>query len=159
MNRAKVDVHASSTAVSGSRCASPTRAGATPYLMGRLTHGHGVRPETKGVAKRPFERYLRRFTYDTISHSPHLLQFLIDLVGADRVMLGSTASTWATRGPSTSSPSASASAGRTSVASSAANSSAAENRHVAGYQLRRSCSSVMTTARSSPPWPPDWAAA
>jgi aminocarboxymuconate-semialdehyde decarboxylase len=60
-----------------------------PYLMGRITHGQGVRPETKGVAKRPFERYLRRFTYDTISHSPRLLQFLIDLVGADRVMLGS----------------------------------------------------------------------
>ena len=67
----------------------PHAGGAMPYLMGRITHGQGVRPETKGVAKRPFERYLRRFTYDTITHSPRLLQFLIDLVGADRVMLGS----------------------------------------------------------------------
>jgi aminocarboxymuconate-semialdehyde decarboxylase len=67
----------------------PHAGGAMPYLMGRLTHGQAVRPETKGVARRPFERYLRRFTYDTISHSPRLLQFLIDLVGADRVMLGS----------------------------------------------------------------------
>jgi aminocarboxymuconate-semialdehyde decarboxylase len=67
----------------------PHAGGAMPYLMGRLTHGQAVRPETKGAARRPFERYLRRFTYDTISHSPRLLQFLIDLVGADRVMLGS----------------------------------------------------------------------
>jgi len=67
----------------------PHAGGAMPYLMGRLTHGQRVRPETKGVARRPFERYLRRFTYDTITHSPHLLRFLIDTVGADRVMLGS----------------------------------------------------------------------
>jgi hypothetical protein len=45
-----------------------------PYLMGRLTHGQAVRPEAKGVARRPFERYLRRFTNDTISHSPRLLK-------------------------------------------------------------------------------------
>lgn len=67
----------------------PHAGGAMPYLMGRLTHGQRVRPETKGVARKPFERYLRRFTYDTISHSPRLLKFLIELVGADRVMLGS----------------------------------------------------------------------
>jgi aminocarboxymuconate-semialdehyde decarboxylase len=67
----------------------PHAGGAMPYLVGRLTHGQAVRPETRGVARRPFERYLRRFTYDTIAHSPHLLRFLIDTVGADRVMLGS----------------------------------------------------------------------
>jgi aminocarboxymuconate-semialdehyde decarboxylase len=67
----------------------PHAGGALPYLVGRLTHGQRVRPETKGVARRPFERYLRRFTFDTITHSPALLKFLIDTVGADRVMLGS----------------------------------------------------------------------
>jgi aminocarboxymuconate-semialdehyde decarboxylase len=67
----------------------PHAGGAMPYLMGRLTHGQRVRPETKGVARQPFERYLRRFTYDTITHSPRLLKFLIDTVGAERVMLGS----------------------------------------------------------------------
>jgi aminocarboxymuconate-semialdehyde decarboxylase len=60
-----------------------------PYLVGRLTHGQKVRPETKGVAKRPFDAYLRRFTYDTISHAPAALSYLVDLVGADRVMIGS----------------------------------------------------------------------
>jgi aminocarboxymuconate-semialdehyde decarboxylase len=67
----------------------PHAGGALPYLVGRLTHGQAVRPETRGVARRPFERYLRRFTYDTITHSPALLKFLVDTVGADRVMLGS----------------------------------------------------------------------
>jgi aminocarboxymuconate-semialdehyde decarboxylase len=67
----------------------PHAGGAMPYLVGRLTHGQAVRPETKGVAHRPFARYLRRFTYDTITHSPALLKFLVDTVGADRVMLGS----------------------------------------------------------------------
>src|SRR5882724_10457405 len=67
----------------------PHAGGAMPYLVGRLTHGQKVRPETKGVAKRPFDAYLRRFTYDTISHAPASLSYLVGLVGADRVMIGS----------------------------------------------------------------------
>lgn len=67
----------------------PHAGGAMPYLYGRLTHGQSVRPETKGVATRPFAAYLKRFTYDTISHSPRAMAYLIGLVGADRIMLGS----------------------------------------------------------------------
>jgi aminocarboxymuconate-semialdehyde decarboxylase len=67
----------------------PHAGGAMPYLVGRLQHGQSVRPEAKDVAQRPFMEYLRRFHYDTITHSPKLLRFLIDLVGVDRVMLGS----------------------------------------------------------------------
>ena len=67
----------------------PHAGGAVPYLAGRLQHGQRVRPELKGAAERPFMDYLRRFHYDTITHSPELLRFLIDLVGVDRVLLGS----------------------------------------------------------------------
>jgi aminocarboxymuconate-semialdehyde decarboxylase len=67
----------------------PHAGGAMPYLVGRLTHGQRVRPETQKVARKPFAAYLRRFTYDTISHAPESMRYLIDLVGADRVMLGS----------------------------------------------------------------------
>ncbi|OFW02520.1 MAG: hypothetical protein A3I61_15980 [Acidobacteria bacterium RIFCSPLOWO2_02_FULL_68_18] len=67
----------------------PHAGGAVPYLAGRLQHGQQVRPENRGVAEKPFMEYLRRFYYDTITHSPELLRFLIDLVGVDRVMLGS----------------------------------------------------------------------
>ena len=63
--------------------------GALPYLVGRLRHGQRVRPEARDRARQPFERYLRRFAYDTISHSADALRYLIATVGADRVMLGS----------------------------------------------------------------------
>jgi aminocarboxymuconate-semialdehyde decarboxylase len=67
----------------------PHAGGALPYLVGRLQHGQGVRPEAKNVAQRPFTEYVRRFYYDTITHSAELLRFLVGLVGVDRVMLGS----------------------------------------------------------------------
>jgi aminocarboxymuconate-semialdehyde decarboxylase len=68
----------------------PHAGGAVPYLVGRLEHGQDVRPEARGVAKMPYKEYMRRnFYYDTITHSPELLQFLIGYVGIDRVMIGS----------------------------------------------------------------------
>lgn len=66
----------------------PHAGGALPYLIGRLDRGRKVRREL-GHMKRPPSAYLRRFTYDTISHAPASLRYLIDLVGADRVMIGS----------------------------------------------------------------------
>ncbi|HWM49215.1 MAG TPA: amidohydrolase family protein [Xanthobacteraceae bacterium] len=66
----------------------PHAGGALPGLIGRIDHGWKVRPETKHLAQAP-STYLRRFTYDTITHSAPILQFLISQVGADRVMIGS----------------------------------------------------------------------
>ena len=68
----------------------PHAGGVFPYVVGRLQHGHEVRPE---MAHRDRDAgpmaYIRRFHYDTVSHSEKALAYLIDLVGADRVMLGS----------------------------------------------------------------------
>jgi aminocarboxymuconate-semialdehyde decarboxylase len=66
----------------------PHAGGALPYLIGRLNRGWKVREECQAL-KKPPSSYLRRFTYDTISHAPESLDYLIKLVGADRVMLGS----------------------------------------------------------------------
>ena len=66
----------------------PHAGGALPYLIGRLNHGWKVRQECKAL-KKPPSSYLRRFTYDTISHAPESLEYLIKLVGADHVMMGS----------------------------------------------------------------------
>ena len=66
----------------------PHAGGALPYLIGRLNHGWKVRQECKAL-KKPPSSYLRRFTYDTISHAPESLHYLINLVGADRVMMES----------------------------------------------------------------------
>ena len=66
----------------------PHAGGALPYLIGRLNQGWRVRQECRTL-KKPPSSYLRRFTYDTISHAPESLRYLIKLVGVDRVMMGS----------------------------------------------------------------------
>lgn len=66
----------------------PHAGGAFPWLIGRIERGWNVRPECRHL-KEPPTRYLRRFTYDTITHSDAALTYLIEQVGADRVMLGS----------------------------------------------------------------------
>ncbi|HUJ77325.1 MAG TPA: amidohydrolase family protein, partial [bacterium] len=66
----------------------PHAGGALLGLIGRLDHGHTVRPECKHLPHPP-SHYLRRFLYDTIAHSDQLLLAMIDTVGHDRVALGS----------------------------------------------------------------------
>jgi aminocarboxymuconate-semialdehyde decarboxylase len=66
----------------------PHAGGTFPWLVGRMDHGTKVRPELRHMKRLPSE-YLRRFTYDTISHNDRLTRQLIDLVGADRVVIGS----------------------------------------------------------------------
>jgi aminocarboxymuconate-semialdehyde decarboxylase len=66
----------------------PHAGGALPWVIGRLDRGWKVRGECRQPARKP-SAYLRRFLYDTISHSPQALGFLIRAVGADRVVLGS----------------------------------------------------------------------
>jgi aminocarboxymuconate-semialdehyde decarboxylase len=66
----------------------PHAGGTFPWLIGRYDQGTRVRKELKHM-KQPPSAYLRRFYYDTVSHHPQLIRFLIDLVGADRVVVGS----------------------------------------------------------------------
>ncbi len=62
--------------------------GTTACLCGRWDHGWRVRPELHGLPRAPSE-YLRRLHYDTLTHSPAMLNLLLDTVGADRLVLGS----------------------------------------------------------------------
>jgi len=65
--------------------------GFAPYQIGRLVHGHAVRSETRAnTARSPLE-LLRRLYFDTIVFEPQALRFLVDLVGADHVALGTDA--------------------------------------------------------------------
>ncbi|MPZ48091.1 MAG: amidohydrolase family protein [Dehalococcoidia bacterium] len=59
-----------------------------PYGIGRLAHGYANNPATRKTAKQSPEAYLRSFYYDTIVYSPLALKYLIELVGPDRIMLG-----------------------------------------------------------------------
>jgi aminocarboxymuconate-semialdehyde decarboxylase len=66
----------------------PHAGGVLPILAGRWDHGWTVRPEVRQLPQAP-SAYLRRFYYDTVSHSKPIMEFVIDMVGADRVMIGS----------------------------------------------------------------------
>lgn len=66
----------------------PHAGGTLPWLIGRMDRGVAVRSELKHM-KQPASAYLRRFHYDTVSHHPKIMRFLIDLVGADRIVVGS----------------------------------------------------------------------
>lgn len=61
--------------------------GHLPYQIGRLDHGHRVRPEAAKPRHAPSE-YLRRFHFDSLTHSVEATRWLVDLVGSDRVMFG-----------------------------------------------------------------------
>jgi aminocarboxymuconate-semialdehyde decarboxylase len=68
----------------------PHGGGALPMLIGRVNHGAQVRAEIKSLhLPQPPGAYMQRFTYDTIVHSKPVMEFLIQEVGAERIMLGS----------------------------------------------------------------------
>jgi aminocarboxymuconate-semialdehyde decarboxylase len=56
--------------------------------IGRMDHGREVRPESSAIAKLPSD-YVKACWFDTITHNERALHYLVDTVGADRVVLGS----------------------------------------------------------------------
>jgi len=63
--------------------------GSFPSTIGRIEHGFDVRPDLCAIdnAKGPRE-YLDRMYFDSLVHDPKVLDFLLDLVGAERIALG-----------------------------------------------------------------------
>jgi aminocarboxymuconate-semialdehyde decarboxylase len=59
------------------------------FGMGRLDRGWQVRSEARVHIHKPPSAYQRRLYYDCLTDSEVALRFLIDHVGADRVVLGS----------------------------------------------------------------------
>jgi aminocarboxymuconate-semialdehyde decarboxylase len=63
--------------------------GAFPFTLGRLDYGWAVRPEgPASIPKRPRE-YARLLHFDSLTHSPANLRFLVNEFGAERVAMGS----------------------------------------------------------------------
>ena len=64
--------------------------GFIPYQLGRMERGHTAVPHltARHISTAP-RAIARRLYYDTVLHSPEAIRFLIDTVGADRVLLGS----------------------------------------------------------------------
>jgi len=66
----------------------PHAGGSFPWLIGRWDNGVRTRKELARM-RQPASAYLRRFYYDTISHHPGIMRCLADLVGFDRIVVGS----------------------------------------------------------------------
>jgi aminocarboxymuconate-semialdehyde decarboxylase len=64
--------------------------GAYPYLAGRfdIMHARMDRAAQADVAQKQTSAYAPMMVYDTILHAPKPLKFLADLVGLDRLVLG-----------------------------------------------------------------------
>jgi len=65
--------------------------GFAPYQVGRFVHGHKVRPETRAHTASSAKDLLKRFHFDTLTHAPQALRYLVGLVGAERLVLGTDA--------------------------------------------------------------------
>jgi len=63
--------------------------GFVPFQIGRLDRGYQAKPDLAArQAKRLPSEYLRLLYVDTVVHDPRVLRFLIDTMGADRVLVG-----------------------------------------------------------------------
>lgn len=62
--------------------------GFMPYQIGRFIHGFNVRPEPKQNTKTSPRELFKRFYFDALIHDAQAARYLIDKVGADRVVIG-----------------------------------------------------------------------
>jgi aminocarboxymuconate-semialdehyde decarboxylase len=66
----------------------PHAGGSFPYLAGRIEHFFSHFPNQHVLLARPFREYLRRFYYDYLIYYPEAFQFLVTMVGKDRIVVG-----------------------------------------------------------------------
>ncbi|MET0753474.1 MAG: amidohydrolase family protein [Pyrinomonadaceae bacterium] len=64
--------------------------GSFPFTLGRIEHGFEVRPDLAAIdnPRNPRE-YLGKFWLDSLVHDSLMLDYLVKLIGADKVALGS----------------------------------------------------------------------
>jgi aminocarboxymuconate-semialdehyde decarboxylase len=62
--------------------------GYLPTFLGRSDHAWQMRPEARGCAEPP-SNYLSRIWFDSLVHTPQALRALVEVVGPERILLGS----------------------------------------------------------------------
>ncbi len=76
--------------VPGLRIAFAHGGGAFPWIIGRIEHGYRCRPDLVAThANDPPRSYLDRIYLDSLVHDAEALRYLIKLLGAERIALGS----------------------------------------------------------------------
>jgi aminocarboxymuconate-semialdehyde decarboxylase len=63
--------------------------GAVPYLMERMDNGWRDFPECRAQIDELPSTYLKRLYYDTVNFNPRLLIMVHEMIGADRMVMGS----------------------------------------------------------------------
>lgn len=62
--------------------------GSAPYILGRWAHGQRVRQDVRARTSTPVQQLLKGLYFDSLTHDVESLRFLVELVGPERVMLG-----------------------------------------------------------------------
>ena len=63
--------------------------GSFPATIGRIEHGFNVRPDLCAIDNKVNPRdYLGNFYLDSLVHEPKMLEFIIDMMGEDKICLG-----------------------------------------------------------------------
>ena len=62
--------------------------GLLAFNIWRLDHSYGLRADLQKIIARKPSEYLKQLYFDTIVHSVAALQYLVQVVGADRVVIG-----------------------------------------------------------------------
>lgn len=64
--------------------------GSFPFTIGRIEHGFNVKPDLVAVDNKinP-KKYIGKFYLDSLVHDEMALKFLVNLIGADKIVLGS----------------------------------------------------------------------
>ena len=70
------------------RVVLPHAGGVFPWLLGRMCRGFEKRPELRTMQLPP-NQYVRRFWFDTIGYSHEVIDYMVAVVGADRLLMGS----------------------------------------------------------------------
>lgn len=64
--------------------------GSFPYTIGRIKHGFDVRPDLVAIDNTTSpEKYIGKFWVDSLVHDTKAFQFLVDVMGTDKICLGS----------------------------------------------------------------------
>jgi len=63
--------------------------GAFPFTIGRIEHGFNMRPDLVATRNAVNPRdYIGKFWVDSVTHDPQALAYLIEVMGEDKVALG-----------------------------------------------------------------------
>ncbi|MDP1535612.1 MAG: amidohydrolase family protein [Burkholderiales bacterium] len=62
--------------------------GFMPYQIGRFSHGYRVRAEPKANTQTPPAELFKRFYFDSLTHHPQSTRHLIEMAGADHIVIG-----------------------------------------------------------------------